>query len=310
MCLAAVKQDQGPFEDLDGAEDDIEDDDQSEANDVSEDEEKSNNSTQTSRDANDNFTDRDAINTNVTGLMGTYIEWFVMPTPAHPNGYRNRINFDKTMVAFLASLSEQDNLVAEEQMVHGDKLGLEQMEVFRQIVLAKRLKPLRRYQERAADPNTYAADLQIAASRHHAAIPQAFESVGIAMCEDSRLERLNKDGDWLLLGKGEDKLIGVPADCAHALGLEEQEKDGEHEVVFFDSDTIANMKYLCLNEKETYKDMLARDVFERRYPGKTMAKVAADRKKRRVLAKAAKEEMSAELNSTTDDMASMNLGQQ
>lgn len=150
--------------------------------------------------------------------------------------------------------------------------------------------------------------VQVLAGRYYAAVPQV---VDITMNEDSRVTPLNKEGDWLLLdAKGD--FESVPADRAHVLELEDEEekkKNGEQEVVFFDADTIADMKYLRAGEKKAYKEMLARNAFEQRYPAKTMVEVAADKKKRRADAKAAEEEAVAGQESLGDYLASVSLDQ-
>lgn len=130
------------------------------------------------------------------------------------------------------------------------------------------------------------------------------------MLDGSRAVCFNKNGDLGLMGiNGE--LMLVPVDWAQVLELEEKkEKDGEQEVMFFDSDTIASMKYLRAYEKKAYKEILAQREFEQRYPGKTMAEVAADKKKRRAEAHAATEVMAALQESVENDLASMYLGQQ
>jgi hypothetical protein len=249
-------------------------------------------------------TNSDPTAPDTTDSLGTFIEYFTIPTPSRPSGHKTAINLTKPMITFLASLSVEDSQIAERQLVDGDKLGLGPQEVFPQIVLSRR-KPLRLVEERAANPNAYALDLQTLAGRHNAAVPRVAVNT---MREGSRVKGVG-EGKLVFLGVNGD-LVFVSTDQAQVFELEDEEKDGEQEVVFFDSDTIANMRYLRADEKEAYKEMLARDVFAQRYPGKTMTKVAADKKKRRADAQTASEGETAEKESVEDDLASMNLGQQ
>jgi hypothetical protein len=239
-----------------------------------------------------------------TDSLGTFIEYFTIPTPSRPSGHKTAMNLTRPMITFLASLSEEDSQTAERQLVDGHKLGLEPQNVFPRIVLSKK-KLLRIFEERGNDPHAYNDDLQTLAGRHRAAVPQV---VHTTMCEGGRVEHL-KQGRLLFLDVNSNFVI-VPVDWAHVFELEQEEKDGEVEVVFFDSDTIANMRYLRADEKEAYKEMLAWDVFEQRYPDKTLAEVAADKKKCRADAQAASEGDMAEQQSVEDAVASMNSRQQ
>jgi hypothetical protein len=137
---------------------------------------------------NSDVTDPVATNSNpttpnATDSLGTFIEYFTVPTASRPSGHKTAINLTKPIITFLASLSAEDSQTAERQLIDGHKLGLEPQEVFRQIVLIKK-KLLRLFEERAADPNAYAADLQTLASRHNAAVSQVPD---ITMREGSRV---------------------------------------------------------------------------------------------------------------------------
>jgi len=323
VCHAAAKENQDSDEDEaeDEAEDEVENDSDAEegSEDQNEAEGEKSNVKEVSKDASDdlavgdeanpnatnpvatnpnatnpNFTNPSAANP-VTSPQGTYIEWFTIPTPTHPDGYKTRINLNKTMVVFLASLPEKENRQAEWQLVYGHKLGLEPLKVFRQIVKGKG-KKLRSFQQRADNPATYAVALQTLAGRHTAATPRA---VGTAMKPDSRIVRLDKCRGFVFSGT-KNEIVTVGADLGQVLELDEDE-DGEVEVVLFDADTVANMKYLHTDEKEEYKKMLAHREFEQRYPGKTMAEVAADKKNQRALAK--------EQESVEDGLAAVDLDQ-
>lgn len=288
VCLTAVEHDRDSDEesDVDEAEDENDD------------------------DANDNPNDSGAANPNTTDLVGTSIEYFTLPTPAHPDGHKISIPLTKTMIVFLASLPAEQQKTAEEQLIHGHKLGFETQDVFCQILLVNK-KGLSAIEQRAKKLDEYESAVQVLAGRYYAAAPQV---VDFTMREDSRFPPLNKEGDWLMLDDKGD-FQSVPADRAHVLqleGEEEKKKNGEQEVVFFDMDTVANMKYLRDGEKKAYKEMVAQNVFAERYPGKTMVEVVADKKKRRADAKAAEEEAAAAAKQQLleNNLASVDLSQQ
>lgn len=98
-------------------------------------EEETVNLTESSKVAEDNLIVGDETHADAAYPVGTYIEWFVVPTPDYPDGYQNTFNLDKTMVSFFASLPENESKTAERQMVEGEKLGLEPLDVFHQIVV-------------------------------------------------------------------------------------------------------------------------------------------------------------------------------
>jgi hypothetical protein len=67
------------------------------------------------------------------------------------------------------------------------------------------------------------------------------------------------------------------------------------EVVFFDSDDIANMKHLRGDEKQTYRSMFARVAVEQRYPDTTVANASE-------MKAAGEAEIEAEQKTSEDDV--------
>lgn len=200
----------------------------------------------------------------VTYPAGTYIEWFKMPTPESPNGCQNTIRFTKSMSVWVASLSDKDSELFEKQIVEGCKCGLEPLEIFQQVAQQKGLTPAD--EERANDPGAYEKVLPVLAARH-----KAFQIKEVEMNKraGSRFVRLNEEGDVVMIDVNNEEFV-ASADAVHVLRFVGDEN--RTELVFFDSDDIANMKYLRDDEKLMYRSMLARVVFEQRYPGKTVVR--------------------------------------
>lgn len=156
----------------------------------------------------------------------------------------------------------------------------------------------------ANDPDAYDDALQILADRYHVAKPPG---VDITLQDTGRVAFVNEQGDVVMLDEKDNEVV-VPTDWMQVLELEYKENDPD--MIFFDSEAIANMKYLHPDEKETYKNMLARKAFEQEYPGKTMAEIVAERKKLKADAQATIESAAARKEFIADDLVSMNVGQQ
>lgn len=225
-------------------------------------EEESSNVGKGFKDENDNL-----IVGDVTYPVGTYIEWFTMPTPEHPRGYKDMINLDKPLAIWFASLSDEESKTVEKQIVEGYKSGhLMVWEIFYQIAQQKGSESAD-FKERAKDPKEYENALQILAGRYNATKPQA---VDISKRSGSTFVRFDEQGDVVLLDFNEEQFV-VPADTVSIVETKDEEGQLELEIVFFDSDTIANMKYLRNDEKVAYKEMMAREMFEKHDGGDTVA---------------------------------------
>ena len=212
----------------------------------------------------------------VTYPAGTYIEWFEMPSPKSPNGCQNMIRFTKSMSVWVASLSDDDSKLFEQQIVEGCKCGLEPLEIFQQIAQQKGLTPAD--EERFHDPGAYEKALPILAARY-----KAFRTkeVDIAKRAGSKFVRLNEEGNVVLIDVNNEEFV-ASADAVHVLTFVDD--DERTELVFLDSDDIANMKFLRDDEKKMYRSMLSRVIVEQRYPGTTVvpmsdSKAAGEAKK-------------------------------
>lgn len=236
----------------------------------------------------------------MTYPVGTYIEWFEMPTTASPDGSTNTIHFTKPMVVWLASLSDDESEVFEMQIVEGCKSGPVPLEIFQQAAQEEGFTVAD--QERANDLNAYKEALPILAARYEAL---RTKEVDISKRDGTKFVRINEEGDVVLLDVINEEFVA----SADAILVLETEGDEERTaLVFFDSDDIANMKHLRIDEKKMYRKTMARVIMEHRYPGTTV--VPASETNATTETEAEVEGTAAEQDSLEDDPASMNLGQQ
>lgn len=199
----------------------------------------------------------------ITYPAGTYIEYFEMTTPESPDGFTHMIHFTEPMVVFVVDLSDDEAEVFEGQIVEGCKSGSKPFEIFPQIAQEKDLTPTDK--KRANNPDEYVKALPTLAARYNAS---RAKEVPISKRAGSKFVRLNSQGDVVMLDVNNEEFV-VSADAIHVLKFEGDEERAE--VVFFDSDDIANMKHLRGDEKQTYRNMFARVAIEQRYPGMTVA---------------------------------------
>lgn len=244
----------------------------------------------------------DLILDGVIHPAGTYIEGFMMPTEDHPEGLSKVCTFDKTMVMCFSAASNEESELFKRQIVEGSKAGLDAMDVFNQIAKQTEID-IGACTKHASDPHAYGDALQILADRYHAAKPQGVDNT---LQDHGRFVSVNEQGDVVMMDDNDEAVV-VPADWMQVLELEGDEKDPD--MIFFDSAAIANMKYLRPDEKETYKAMLARKAFEQKFPGKTMAEIAVERKKLRADAQATIGDAAAKEDSIGDDLAPIELSQ-
>jgi len=193
---------------------------------------------------------------------GTYFEWFEMPTSEFPDGSHNTIHFTKPMAVWVSGLSDDESELFEAQIVEGCKAGLDPLEIFHQVALEKGMTPAD--EQRANYPDAYEKALSILAARYHAS---RAKEVDVSKRHGSKFVRRNEDGDVVLLDANNKEFL-VSADAVHVLKFAGSE--GRTEVVFFDSDDIADMKHLRDDEKKTYRSLFARAAIEQRFPGMTV----------------------------------------
>ena len=140
-------------------------------------------------------------------------------------------------------------------------------------------------EERANDPGAYEKALPILATRYKAS---QIKEVDISKRTGSKFVRLNDEGDVVMIDVNNEEFV-ASADAVHVFKFVGDEE--RTELVFFDSDDIAHMKYLRDDEKTMYRSMLTRVVIEQRYPGKTVVR-ASDSKAAEEALKNAQQESS------------------
>lgn len=185
-----------------------------------------------------------------------------MPTSEFPDGSHNTIHFTKPMAVWVSGLSDDESELFEAQIVEGCKAGLDPLEIFHQVALEKGMTPAD--EQRANYPDAYEKALSILAARYHAS---RAKEVDVSKRHGSKFVRRNEDGDVVLLDANNKEFL-VSADAVHVLKFAGSE--GRTEVVFFDSDDIADMKHLRDDEKKTYRSLFARAAIEQRFPGMTV----------------------------------------
>lgn len=181
----------------------------------------------------------------VTYPLGTYIEWFEMPTTESPDGRTNTIFLTKSMAVFVSNLSDEETEMFEVQMVEGCKSGLEPLEIFQQIEQQHELTAAD--QEHDNDPNAYEKALPILAARYEAL---RTKEVDTSKRDGSKFVRTNKDGDVILLDANNEESV-ASADAVLVLKVAGSEE--RTELVFFDSVDIASIKHLRVDEKKMYR---------------------------------------------------------
>jgi hypothetical protein len=201
----------------------------------------------------------------ITYPAGTYIDWFEMPTTKKPDGSSNIIHFTKSMAVWVAGLSDDEAEVFEAQIVEGCKSGFTAVEIFQQVAEEKGLT--RADQELANKPGAYEKALPILAARYNAS---RAKEVHISKRDGSKFVRRNDQGDVVLLDANNEEFVASD-DAVYVLKFADDEE--RTEVVFFDSDDIANMKHLRGDEKQMYRNMFARVTVEQRHPGLTVTRV-------------------------------------
>lgn len=117
-------------------------------------------------------------------------------------------------------------------------------------------------EERANEPGAYEKALPILAARYKAF---QIKEVDVSKRTGSKFVRLNEKGDVFMIDDNNEEFV-ASANAVHVFKFVGDEE--RTELVFFDSDDIANMKYLRDDEKMMYRSMLTRVVIEQRYPGK------------------------------------------
>jgi hypothetical protein len=82
-----------------------------------------------SKDANGSI-----VFNGATYPAGTYIDYFVPPTPEDPDGYYDMFTLESGATIWLANLPEEERVVFEERMIAGVKSGASMSDVFANVV--------------------------------------------------------------------------------------------------------------------------------------------------------------------------------
>lgn len=211
-----------------------------------------------------------------TYAPGTYLQYFVLPSPEYPNGHNELITLGPRAIIWLASLSEIERENYERAIINAARSSTPmQQDEFEPVATGQEPRGAGEL-ENDINPTKFAEALKTLAARYHAArAPNPLSKKRQAAV----YVRHNEQGDVIMRNDDDEEFV-LPAD-----GFQIWESapsadfpEGFQEVLRFGADIIADMKYVTDEEKKWYKEKMGKAAIQQRFAGKSRAQKTAEKK--------------------------------